>query len=204
MLSFYSLLLGSSTLLITPDTTRTAPARQMLKLGVHGFETETVALTYERQLAEQWSVLGSVGYYGYTFRGNTVFFDDYGTPINTVFMQQTRYYSASAQLRHYFRSRRLRPLTGWFVAGNLQFVQQTSRGRYTSYPQQNYSFSGNSARLQLLLGRQWALGRRLTLDSYLGVSLRRRVSATVGYGQGVLVEGGLGLQVGYRFRPLPR
>ncbi len=204
MLSFYSLLLGAGTLAAAPDSSRQPAPNQLIKLGVHGFELELVSLTYERQLAEQWSVLGSVGYNGYTYRGGTVFFDYTGMLISDNYVRRERYYGVSAQLRHYFRRRRPRPLTGWFAAANLQAIQRNSSARYSRYTQQNYNITGTTAQLQVLLGRQWALGRRLTFDSYLGVGLRRRSSATVGYGQGVLVDGGLGLQVGYRFRPLPR
>jgi hypothetical protein len=201
----YVLALSAASLLPAPDTIIAAtPSQQLIKLGIHGFEYELVSLTYERQLSEQWSVLGSVGYYGYTYRGGTDFYDYTGLLLTDYYTRRERYYGASVQLRRYFRSRRFRPLTGWYVAANLQAMQQNSRAEYRQYSQQNYDFGRTSGQLQVLAGRQWPLGRRLTLDSYLSVSFRKRQSATLGGTQSVWIEGGLGLQVGYRFRPLPR
>ena len=203
----YLLALSAAALLTAPDTTTTvtaAPPRQIIKLGIHGFGPGFFALTYERQLSTQWAVLGSVGYLGYSYRSGTIFYDYDGTTVEDNYTTQERFYNANVQLRYYFRRRTPRPLAGWFAAANLHTYLRNSEEQHSRYPNLNYDISRTTAQLQLLLGRQWGLGRRLTLDSYLGVNLRRRPSASINRAQGVWIEGGLGVQVGYRFRPLPR
>jgi Protein of unknown function (DUF3575) len=205
MPAFYALALGAA-LLSSPDTTvSTASVHQIVKLGIHGFNPGVFALSYERQLSAQWSVVGNVGYFGSSYEGSTFIYDWNSGYLDDYYKRRERYYSVGAQLRHYFGSRRPRPLTGWFAAANLQVTQQQSSAEYRQYSQYNYSSDRNSVQLQVMAGRQWALGRRLTLDSYLGISMQRRPwsNQTVG-SQSVWIDGGLGLQVGYRFQPLPR
>ncbi|MBC6697908.1 DUF3575 domain-containing protein [Hymenobacter sp. BT190] len=203
MSAFYALALGAATLPPAPDTTiTTAPVPRLIKLGTHGLIPGVFTLGYERQLSAQWSVLGSVGYYGSSYESFALI-DNGGGYVQDDYMRRDRYYAVGTQLRHYFRRRHPKPLTGWFAGANLQATQHNSNTNYLKYPQNNASFHRASIQVQVLAGRQCALGRRLILDSFLGVSVWRPPSP-VGGTQSVQVQAGAGLQVGYRFQPLPR
>ncbi|WBO85078.1 hypothetical protein [Hymenobacter yonginensis] len=205
MPAFYALALSAATLLSAPDTIlATTPPQQIIKLGIQGFGPGFYALTYERQLSTQWSVIGSVGYFGYSQRSGTIFYDYDGSIVEDNYTTRERFYNTNVQLRRYFRRHKIRPLAGWFAAANLHTYLRNSREQHSRYTNLNYNRSRTTAQVQFLLGRQSSLGRRLTLDSYLGLNLRRRQSASLNSTGGVWLEGGVGLQVGYRFQPLAR
>lgn len=205
MLTFYTLLLGSCPLISPPDTAARPPVPQQVKLGLHVFSPADLTLSYERQLSDKrWSVTGGFGYYGQTQRSSTVFHDYDDTFIEDWYTMQNRFYSLDLQVRRYIRPRASRPLGGWYLAANLHTFLRASQERHTLYTDQNYNKSGVLTQLEVQLGRQWALGRRITLDTYAGLALGQqrliRLKSSI-WPRGPIT--GFGVQVGYRLRPLP-
>ncbi|WP_022823167.1 DUF3575 domain-containing protein [Hymenobacter norwichensis] len=205
MLTLYTILLGSFPFISPPDTAARPPVHQQVKLGLHAFSPADLTLSYERQFSDgRWSVSGGVGYYGQTSRSNTIFHDYDDTFIEDWYTMQDRFYSLDLQVRRYIRPRASRPLGGWYLAANLHTFLRASQERHTLYTAQNYNASGVLSQLELNLGRQWLLGRRITLDTYAGLALGQqrliKLHSTI-WPRGYIA--GFGVQVGYRLRPLP-
>lgn len=204
MLSLCTLLLGSCSLISPPDTAAQPPVYQQVKLGLHVFSPADLTLSYERQLSNgRWSVSGGVGYYGRTSRSSSIFHDYDDTFIEDRSTMQDRFYSVDLQVRRYLRPRASRPLGGWYLAANLHTFLRASQDRHTLYTAQNNNASGVLSQLELQLGREWLLGRRVTLDTYGGLALGQqrliRLKSTISP-RGYIT--GFGVQVGYRLRPL--
>lgn len=204
MASLYIALLGASTLLSAADSTSKQPAAQLVKLGLRTIRPTDLAISYERQLSPRWAVLGGFGYYGYSFRGGTTYHDYDDTIIEDKYRTHRRHYTADVQIRYYFRRQTPKPLAGWFTALALHNYLLTSREQHTFYTARDHNHSTVSSQAQLQLGRQWALGRRLTLDTYLGTNIYRRQSASTRNRNTYDLSLGWGVQMGYRFRPLAR
>ncbi len=192
-----------------PDSAARSPTHQIVKLGVRGFVFDDFMLSYERQLAERWSVSGGLGYNGHSVHFIRAVYDaDYTLPpIIEKVVRRNRYYTAEAQLRYYFPRRKPRPVSGWFAMASLHGHLYQYRRQHSHFPEQNDKYHGTAVQLRLALGRQWNLGRRIVLDTYLGNDV---TGLYTGFGQGPRLrrvrsyfEPGVGLQLGYRFRHLP-
>jgi|GEM_PF-4281148 len=186
-----------ATPLARPDTTG-PPRTHALKLGLRTTTYQGLLPTvgYEWQLRPGLSLQTSLGYNGSTWHGGY----DYVNADNTItsyrFTQQERRFTAAAELRYYFQRRRP-ALTGWYAGVGLtstythltfspSTLDQGTSGSVTLWP-------------NLRLGRQWALGRRLLLDTFLGLDARQYNYYSPSWRNRWQFSGAAGVQLGYRF-----
>lgn len=112
-------------------------------------------------------------------------------------------YHADLQLRYYFRARVPRPaLTGWYTMFALQGTYRRTEERYVASPtvpvgtRRRYQTTGLQP--QLYLGRQWGIGRRIVLDTFVGACVYRRESVNQPNAKAAYLDAGGGLALGWR------
>jgi hypothetical protein len=112
-------------------------------------------------------------------------------------------YHADLQLRYYFRRHTPhRPLTGWYASFAVQGTYRRSEEVYiasaTSAAGSTTHYRTTRAQPQVYLGRQWALGSRVLLDTFLGTCVYRRESVNRRNANAPYLDAGGGLQLGWR------
>ncbi|SHJ22638.1 Outer membrane protein beta-barrel domain-containing protein [Hymenobacter daecheongensis DSM 21074] len=182
-----------------PDTTAApAPRTHALKLGLRTTAGQGLLPTagYEWQLRPRLSLQTSLGYTGSTWHGGYSYVNDDYTISNYSYTLRARHLTAAAELRYYFQ--RTKPaLLGWYAGVGLG----TSYNQFT-YAASNHPTTTTSSTLtirpQLRLGRQWSLGQRLLLDTYLGLDMNQQYFSR-SWRNRWQATGVAGFQLGYRF-----
>ncbi|GAB3832845.1 hypothetical protein [Hymenobacter jeollabukensis] len=187
-----------------------ATPRQALKLGL--FSSETIGLSYERQLAPRTSLQASLGGWFNGYDGGRGFVYDsayfYPVPLQRYRARRQRL-ALTVQLRRYLQPTKP-ALAGWYVGAGAQLLGQWTRYRFDDgHTERNHYHEQN---LQLRFGRQCQLGPRFTFDVGLGPELvvgtepRYVYNANTGfYALGseryfyARPAFGMALQAGYRF-----
>jgi hypothetical protein len=180
------------------------PAKQALKIGLRVFERPDVALSYERLLSARWSLSTTVGYFPQHYASYGLWYTNAaGQQQPTVEQGVNRYYNVDVQARHYFRRRTAgRPLTGWYAALVLHGSHVRTTREYGPTPTTaGYVTHSAVTRLQpqLQLGRQWGLGSRLVLDTFVGTEILRRALSRNIQARYQPLNRGAGIQLGFRF-----
>ncbi|MET4104815.1 hypothetical protein [Hymenobacter sp. UYP22] len=179
-------------------------SKQALKIGLRVFEQPDVALSYERWLPARWSLSTTLGYFPQHYTSYGLWYTNAaGQQQPTVEQGVNRYYNVDVQARYYFRRRTAgRPLTGWYAALVLHGSHVRTTREYGPTPT-TAAYVAYSAvtRLQpqLQLGRQWGLGSRLVLDTFVGTEILRRALSRNTQARYQPLNRGAGLQLGYRF-----
>ena len=181
------------------------PSAQVLKAGLRLFDQPDVVVSYEQQVTPRWSLLGSLGYFPqqFTFYGSS--YNNTTSQYQPVTIQGLNsFYHADAQFRYYFRRKKPHlPLVGWYAAGVLHTSCIRTRETVEATPTATaYTTHTTDTRLQpqLHIGRQWALGKRLMLDTFVGTEVFRRASTTrTGRNFYQPLNKGLGVQLGARW-----
>lgn len=180
------------------------PAKQVLKIGLRAFDQPDIALSYERRLSARWSLSGTLGYFPQHYASYGLWYTNAaGQQQPTVIRGVNRYYNVDVQARYYFRRRTVgQPLTGWYAALVTHGSHIRTRQEHESTPTTAaYVTHAASTRIQpqLQLGRQWALGSRLVLDTFVGTEILRRATSRNTRNQYQPLNRGAGLQLGMRF-----
>lgn len=189
----------------TLDTTITPhPVRQVLKIGVRAFDQPDAALSYERRLSARWSLSGTLGYFPQHYASYGLWYTNAaGQQQPTVEQGVNRYYNVDVQARYYFRRRTAgHPLAGWYAALVAHGSHVRTTREYGPTPATAaYVTHAATTRLQpqLQLGRQWALGSRLVLDTFVGTEIMRRATSRSTPNRYQPLNRGAGLQPGFRF-----
>ncbi|GAB3832841.1 autotransporter outer membrane beta-barrel domain-containing protein [Hymenobacter jeollabukensis] len=196
-----------ATPLLTTHTARaqapsSAPASRthQVKLGVQavaGLSGIRPTLAYEWQVAPQFALEVSGSYsgsssssgYDYVFSPDSIY--SYRSTI------RQRQLAAGVHGRYNFSSRQP-ALIGWYadlgLQGNYYFLRHTvTAGEGPTYSRQRFDLTP-----QVRIGRQWALGQRLSLDTYLGLE-RSRSIYTLSFASPQFLHATAGLQLSYRF-----
>ncbi|TGD80337.1 hypothetical protein [Hymenobacter wooponensis] len=189
---------------LVPDSTHARPAAQVVKAGVRIFNQPDLISTYERQLTPRLSLLGGVGYFRQRYSIYGVWFSPAAGQSQPEEIQGVSHsYHADLQLRYYFRQHRpQRPLTGWYASFALQGTYRRSEEVYvasaTALQGTTTRYRTTHAQPQVYLGRQWALGQRVVLDTFLGTCIYRRESVNRRNANAPYLDAGGGLQIGWR------
>ncbi|GAA3940987.1 hypothetical protein [Hymenobacter algoricola] len=153
---------------IQPDTTMTRRPHS-LKLGGQTSSSGLLpTLSYESQLRPRLSVQASAGYSARATRhAYNVRLTSTGVTSDSYTQQQNRL-TAGAQLRYYFQGQKP-ALLGWYAGAGLAGVYSHARVR----PDSAAAIVRSQVQLQpqLRAGRQWAVGPRFLLDTFLGFDL---------------------------------
>lgn len=180
------------------------PVRQILKIGLRAFDQPDIALSYERRLAARWGLSSTLGYFPQHYASSGLWYTNAaGQQQPTVVRGVNRYYNVDVQARYYFRRRVANtPLTGWYAALVAHGSHIRTRQKQESTPTTAaYVTHAATTRIQpqLQLGRQWALGSRLVLDTFVGTEILRRATSRSTQNRYQPLNRGAGLQLGMRF-----
>lgn len=180
------------------------PVKQVLKIGLRAFDQPDIALSYERRLPARWSLSGTLGYFPQPYSSYGLWYTNAaGQQQPTVVLGVNRYYNVDMQARYYFRRRTsTTPLTGWYAALVAHGSHIRTRQEHAPTPT-TAAYVTHSAitrmQPQLQLGRQWALGSRLVLDTFVGTEILRRATSRNTRNRYQPLNRGAGLQLGMRF-----
>ncbi|RAK70080.1 hypothetical protein DLM85_04300 [Hymenobacter edaphi] len=208
------LLLAAAPAAAQQSSEAAAPAppapRQALKLGV--FSSETIGLSYERQLAPRYSLQAALGgwFTGYDGGRGFVYDSAYSYYIPTQrFRARGHRLALTAQVRRYLQPPKP-ALAGWYVGAGAQLLGQWTRYRFDDGHTERRRRREQA--LQLRLGRQCQLGPRFTFDASLGPELVVGTEPRYAYNSNTGLYAptaeryfyarpsfGLALQAGYRF-----
>ncbi|MCC3159065.1 DUF3575 domain-containing protein [Hymenobacter sp. 15J16-1T3B] len=177
------------------------PARtHHVKLGLHATSGKVgllPTLAYEAQLTSRFTLEASAGYKAYA--GVSGY--DYVARPDSVYSYRSNYRQrqvvATVHGRYYFSSQHPAQI-GWYAGLGLQGHYYDSHTTVTAGGSGEVRTRRFTLSPQLRLGRQWALGQRLSLDTYLGLQQDVLYRTTALLSPGFL-RASAGLQLGYRF-----
>ncbi|GAB2784434.1 hypothetical protein HNQ93_002437 [Hymenobacter luteus] len=177
---------------------------QVVKAGVRVFNQPDATGTYERQLTPQLSLLGGLGYFRQRYSLYGLWFSPAAGPRQPEELRGISHsYHADLQLRYYFRPRVARPaLTGWYAAFALQGTYRRTTEVYVASATipsgSSRRYGSTQVQPQVYLGRQWGLGPRIVLDTFVGTCVYRRESVNRRNPKALYLDAGGGLQIGWR------
>ncbi|WP_345114589.1 DUF3575 domain-containing protein [Hymenobacter algoricola] len=183
-----------------PDTTTARPGRHhSLKLGLHSsnYAGTLPTLGYEWTLGRHLSLQTSASYYGSTWRNSYSLVNDDNTVTSFSSSHRERRVTGQVQARYYFQ-RHTPALVGWYAGLGLS---TTYTYAFLSSDTQPAGTTTQSLMLQpqLRLGRQWALGQRFLLDTYVGLDMNKTPGQLSSGRRPWIATPAAGFQLGYRF-----
>ena len=185
-----------------PDTTA-APARtgraHAIKLGLQSsnYTGQRPTLGYEWALGRHLSLETGGSYNGSTWRGGYSYVNDDNSVTDYSYYQRTRQVMGQLQARYYFQ-RRTPALIGWYAGLGLNTTYSYSFSTSTTQPA-GFTTHRLAVQPQLRLGRQWALGQRFLLDTFLGLDMNKLPGRLPSGRRPWVATPAAGFQLGYRF-----
>lgn len=182
-----------------PSTTATdSPARtHQLKLGLRStyYDGLLPSAAYEWQVAPQLSIEAGGSFLMGSSKSGWDYVDWSGNISRNRYTRSHLSAAVFGQARYYLQASKA-PLTGWYLGLGLQANYSYHRTTYTEGGTGSTQYARFLVQPQLRIGRQWALGQRLSLDTYLGLDY---VPNNNGNGIGGRLRPATGVQLGYRF-----
>jgi hypothetical protein len=172
-----------------------------IKLGLRdaGYAGWVPTVAYEWQVAPRVSVEVGANFNLRSYRSSYDYVDYSGDIIRTNVHHRNIGIMAFGQARYYLQPNKA-PLTGWYVGAGLQGSYDVARTTQSGGNTSSSTYSRLSVQPQLRIGRQWALGKRFSLDTFVGLDYRLPSNtSTVNNGFLGNLKPAAGFQLGYRF-----